>query len=628
MFDRIAAKRPEREPPKKAARQQRKKEKEDVPLRSPIVCVLGHVDTGKTKLLDKIRRTNVQKGEAGGITQQIGATYFPIEQLSSNITKLGGRLNVENCRMPGILMIDTPGHESFTNLRSRGSSLCDFAILVVDLMHGLEKQTLESINLLRQKRTPFIVALNKIDRIFGWAPKEYSNIADALERQDGNAVDEFNSRTNRTIVEFASEESLNARLFWENPDANTYVSLVPTSAITGEGIPDLLSLMINLCQERLTRKISVKSDAFECTVLEVKVIDGHGKTIDVILVNGTLKVGDTIVLSGFNGAIVTTIRALLTPHPMKEIRVKGEYQHHKELQGAMGIKISAPGLDDAIAGSELFRVGKGEDIEEYKDLLESDIMNINEKYVDRNSEGVCVQASTLGSLEALLEFLLQMKIPVCSINIGPVHKKDVLKAIKSLVSEHPKKEYATILAFDVVVSPEASEYAEQNGIKIFTAEIIYHLFDQFKEYVEECRTSRKKEEGAKAVFPCTLEVINGAVFNRKDPILIGVNVRKGVLKVGTPLCVPDKGNLKIGVVDSIKLQDKAIQTARAANGGVSVKIVGENNIYVGRHFDETSQIVSLLTRDSIDSLKEHFRDQMTQDDWAHVIQLKKIFGIS
>jgi len=239
---------------------------------------------------------------------------------------MNNRFPVEN-KIPGFLVIDTPGHESFTNLRSRGSSLCDIAILVVDIMHGLEQQTLESIELLRQKKCPFIIALNKIDRIYGWKAKEYNNTRDALESQKGNCMSEFGDRLNKAVLAFA-EQGFNACVYWENDDINDFVSFVPTSAITGEGLPDLITYLIYQCQERIPQQLTEKADRFECTVLEVKVIEGLGTTIDVVLVDGLLKVQDTIILQGFNGAIVTQIRALLTPHPMKEMRVKAEYIHH------------------------------------------------------------------------------------------------------------------------------------------------------------------------------------------------------------------------------------------------------------------------------------------------------------
>ena len=263
-------------------------------------------------------------------------------------------------QIPGYLVIDTPGHESFTNLRSRGSSLCDFAILVVDIMHGLEKQTLESLQLLKNKKTPFVVALNKIDRIYGWKSKEYNNVRDSLEAQDSSAKHEFKERLNKAILAFA-EQGINTALYWENNDTQSYVSLVPTSAITGEGLPDLVAYISSLCQTNFKHKLKEKED-FECSVLEVKVIEGLGTTIDVILVNGTLSVGDTIVIAGFNGPIVTTIRALLPPYPMKEMRVKGEYIHHQSIKGSMGIKISAPGFENAMAGSELYRADTDEEI--------------------------------------------------------------------------------------------------------------------------------------------------------------------------------------------------------------------------------------------------------------------------
>ena len=260
-----------------------------------------------------------------------------------------------------------------------------------------------------------------------------------------------------------NEQGFNVALYWENDSPEDTLSFVPTSAITGEGLSDLIYNLCNMGQTAEREKLTEK-DVFECTVLEVKVIEGHGTTIDVVLVNGILKVGDTIVISGLNGPIRTNIRALLTPYPMKEMRVKGEYQHHNKIKGAMGIKISAPGLDAAIAGSELFKCANEEEVQDAIDCIQGDLVDILEKYVDKTREGVCVQASTIGSLEALLEFLYQSQIPVSAVNIGPVHKKDVLKAMKNTTAANEKanKEYACLLAFDVKVMPDAEQFAEEN----------------------------------------------------------------------------------------------------------------------------------------------------------------------
>jgi translation initiation factor 5B len=410
--------------------------------------------------------------------------------------------------LPGFLVIDTPGHESFTNLRTRGSSLCDMAVLVVDIMHGLEQQTLESMQLLRQRNTPFCIALNKIDRLNQWKSTQNMNTRDTLDNQNYATKSHFEDQLKKTILAF-NEQGLNVALYWLNTSPDDTLSFVPTSAITGEGLSDL---MFQLCrmgqeQEEIRKKLEEK-DEFECTVIEVKVIEGHGTTIDVVLINGVLKVGDTIVISGLNGPISTKIRALLTPHPMKEMRVKGDYMHHKSIKGAMGIKISAPDMDHAIAGSQLFRCENEAEVEEAKQSISDDLIDILEKYVDKTQEGVAVQASTIGSLEALLEYLYQQKIPVAAVNIGPVHKKDILKCIKSTSAggERQHKEYATILCFDVKVTQEARDFAEEEGIKVFTADIIYHLFDSFTEYVKQCRDERKGDQGRLAVFPCILEV--------------------------------------------------------------------------------------------------------------------------
>lgn len=497
-------------------------------LRSPICCILGHVDTGKTKLLDKIRQTNVQEGEAGGITQQIGATYFPVDALEAK-TAVVNKDNDFEFKVPGLLVIDTPGHESFTNLRSRGSSLCNIAILVVDIMHGLEPQTLESMRLLRDRKTPFIVALNKIDRLYGWKKIDNNGFQESMALQNKGVQNEFRDRLEKTRLAFA-EQGFNSELYCENKSLAKNVSLVPTSAHTGEGIPDMLKLLVSLTQERMTNKLMYLSEV-ECTVLEVKVIEGLGTTIDVVLSNGVLREGDRIILCGINGAIATNIRALLTPAPLKELRLKSQYVHNQECKASLGVKIAANDLEHAIAGSRLLVVGPGDDEEDIEEEVMSDIENLLSK-VSKTGRGVSVQASTLGSLEALLEFLKVSKIPVANISIGPVYKRDVMSAGIML---EKAKEYAVMLCFDVKVDKEAQEYADREGIKIFTADIIYHLFDDFTKHMAQLAEQKKEDSKLLAVFPCVLNQV--AVFNKKDPIVIGVDVVEGNLRLLTPIAV-------------------------------------------------------------------------------------------
>ncbi|CAZ85219.1 unnamed protein product [Tuber melanosporum] len=594
-------------------------------LRSPICCILGHVDTGKTKLLDKIRQTNVQEGEAGGITQQIGATYFPMDAIKQKtaVVNKDGKMEF---KVPGLLVIDTPGHESFTNLRSRGSSLCNIAILVVDIMHGLEPQTIESLNLLRDRKTPFIVALNKIDRLYDWKAIPNNGFQDSLAKQKKSVQNEFKDRLEKTIVAF-QENGLNAALFYENKNVGKYVSFVPTSAHTGEGIPDMLKLLVTLTQQRMAGKLMYLSE-LESTVLEVKVIEGLGTTIDVILSNGVLREGDRIVMCGLNGPISTNIRALLTPQPLKELRIKSQYVHHKEVKAALGVKIAANDLEHAIAGSRLLVVGPDDDEEDLEMEVMSDLEQLFSK-VSKSGAGVAVQASTLGSLEALLAFLKSSSIPVSTISIGPVYKRDVMRA-GTMLEKH--KEYAVMLCFDVKVDKEAQAYADEVGVKLFTAEIIYHLFDAFTAYKKEMSEQRKRESAANAVFPCILNPV--AVFNKKDPIVVGVDVVEGSLRIGTPIAAVKKNpitgemeTISLGRVTSIELNHKAIPICKRGQPSVAVKIEGPNQPLYGRQLEEKDTLYSLISRVTIDTLKTHFREEVPKDDWQLIINLKRIFNV-
>jgi translation initiation factor 5B len=422
---------------------------------------MGHVDTGKTKLLDKIRKTNVQEGEAGGITQQIGATYFEKKTLETQTAKLNETEKVD-LTVPGMLVIDTPGHESFSNLRSRGSSLCDVAILVVDLMHGLEQQTIESLTMLRNRGVPFVVALNKVDRCYAWKTCKDAPIRDALKVQAEGTVSEFRSRATEAKVQL-QEQGVNSNLYWEMGDEDwtnsDFIPLVPTSAITGEGVQDILLLLCQIAQRKLWEKLMWCAN-LQATVLEVKAIDGLGMTVDVLVVNGFLREGDKAVFCTLDGPIITEIRGLLTPPPSREMRIKSEYIHHKEVKGALGVKVIGNNLDKVMAGTPVLIVGPGDEEEDIKAEVMSDLTKLEDK-LSTDKQGVLVQASTLGALEALLQFLREdtkPPIPVSAIGIGTIHKRDVTKI--SVMNEKGHPEYATILAFDVPIEREAREHAQ------------------------------------------------------------------------------------------------------------------------------------------------------------------------
>ena len=598
-------------------------------LRCPIVVIMGHVDTGKTKLLDKIRKTNVQEGEAGGITQQIGATYFEKKTLETQTARLNA-VEKFDLKVPGMLVIDTPGHESFTNLRSRGSSLCDVAILVVDLMHGLEQQTIESLNMLVKRGVPFVVALNKVDRCYGWKTCKDTPIREALKEQAEGTLSEFRSRMMEAKVQLA-ENGVNSNLYWEMGDDDwsnsDFIPLVPTSAVTGEGVQDVLLLLCQMAQRKITEQIMWHAN-LQCTVLEVKAIDGLGMTVDVLVVNGYLREGDKAVFCTLDGPIVTEIRGLLTPPPSREMRIKSEYIHHKEVKGALGVKVIGNGLEKVMAGTPVMVVGPDDEEEDIKAEVMSDLTKLEDK-LSTDKVGVLVQASTLGALEALLQFLREETkppIPVSAIGIGTIHKRDVTRI--SIMNEKGHPEFATILAFDVEVEKEAREHAQEMGVRIMTADIIYHLFDQFTRFMDDLNERRRQEASAVAVFPSIVKILPQHIFNQKDPIIVGCEIVEGILKVGTPLCVPALDGLHVGKVESIESNGREQETARKGMS-VAVKIVNETNptITYGRQFDATNMLYSTLTRASIDALKAHFKDQLENEDWRLVIKLKKVFNI-
>ncbi|CDS40814.1 eukaryotic translation initiation factor [Echinococcus multilocularis] len=591
-------------------------------LRSGVICVLGHVDTGKTKILDKLRNTNVQDREAGGITQQIGATNVPRENIIRS-TQMCKYFTGDDLKMPGLLIIDTPGHESFTNLRVRGSSLCDFAILVVDIMHGIEEQTKESIRILLSRKTPFVVALNKIDRLYQWRSYPNLPVKEVLAKQDDVTINDFNLRFKEVVQHFALME-LNVKLFYENTNPSEFISMVPTSAHSGDGMGDLLAFMCKEMQRRLYKRLTF-SEELKASVMEVKETVGLGTSLDVIVVNGRIREGDTIVLAGQEGAIVTTVRSILMPAPMSELRVKGTYEHLKEVVGAQGVKLIARDLEKALAGLPLYVARDLAEELYFKDEV-SRGLKAALKGIAVSPVGVYVVASTLGSLESLLTYLKSVNIPYSGISIGTVHKKDVMKA--SIMVERDRK-WAVILAFDVKVDRDAQKMANEVGVQIFTANIIYHLQTRMEEYVEALMRENRKKHANQAVFPVKLRILPDMVFNKRAPIVVGVHVEAGLLREGTPICVPSRDNVLLGKVFSIEFNHKAIQEARTGQE-VCVRIdpiEGETPKLYGRHFDHTDLLISKISRDSIDIVKEFYRNDLNKEDWKLIIELKKMLSI-
>jgi translation initiation factor 5B len=386
----------------------------------------------------------------------------------------------------------------------------------------------------------------------------------------------------------------------------------------------LIDVTQTICAKRITYTRDLK-----CTVMEVKTIEGLGKTVDAILVNGRIKNGDTVVLGGQNGPITTTIRQILIPPENKDLRVKQSWQKRSIVKGATGVKILGRGdeMDKSLAGLPLYVARQDDEVEYFKGLLEQEI-KVALKSIKTYSEGVYVQASTLGSLEALLEYLRSQKVKYANINIGPINRKDIMKASSML--DHNEK-YGVVLGFDVPVTREAEEQANsfKPPIKIFTAKIIYHLTDMFDKYREDLKKRKQEEVKDVAIFPAKMQILPECVFRKRDPIVVGVKITAGQLRVGAPIVVPAKENLLIGAISSIEVNSNPVGMAKSGEE-VCIKIdntTGDAPRLIGRHFEIQDELVTKISRDGIDALKEWFRDDMTQQDWKLCVELKRTFAI-
>jgi translation initiation factor 5B len=598
-------------------REMSKEARSDKRLRQPIVVVLGHVDHGKTTLLDKIRRTAIAASEAGGITQHIGASLVPAEVIEKIAEPLKKLIPIK-LKIPGLLFIDTPGHELFSNLRKRGGSVADFAILVVDVMEGFQPQTYEALEILKERRVPFLVAANKIDRIYGWRPHPDEPYIFTIKKQDPRVVAELERRV-YDIVGKLYEEGIPAELFTRIKDFTKAVAVVPVSAKTGEGIPELLAVLAGLTQQYLRKRLRYAEGPAKGVVLEVKEQPGLGATIDAIIYDGTIKVGDKIVVGGKNGPIVTTVRALLMPKPLQELRHKStEFVNVKEVHAAAGVRIAAPGLDEVLAGSPLFVVEKDEEIEKIKESVRSEIEEI---LVRTDKVGVVVKADTLGTLEALVSALKRRNVPVRIADIGPVSKTDVIEA-EAVRKTDPY--LGVILAFNVKVLPEAREAARASGVKIFEEKVIYRLIEEYEEWVRKQKEEERRKALDQLVRPGKFRILPGYVFRRSEPAIVGIEVLGGIIKPGYPV-MNEKGR-RLGVIKAIKERDRSLPEARP---GMAVAISIEGKVLIGRHVDEGDVVYTDVPADHAMKLITEFRDLISDDEidvLKEIVDIKRKIG--
>ena len=509
-------------------------------IRQPIVAVLGHVDHGKTTLLDYIRGSCVAEREAGAITQHIGATEVPVETIYHIC---GNLLKNKKFKIPGLLFIDTPGHFAFTTLRARGGALADLAILIVDINEGMMQQTEESIEILKKYRTPFVVAANKIDAITGWK-KVGGVISQRLARQNERVQREFDEKFYK-LVGNLYERGFSADRYDRIKDFTKNVAIVPISAKTGEGVPELLMILIGLAQRFLEHQLMTEESEAEGTVLEVKEEKGLGTTIDAIIYNGIIREGDKIVIGGKREPFVTNIRALLKPKPLDEIRDPSDrFMNVKEAHAACGIKIAAPNLENTFAGAPL-KVVKN---------LEEDIKKINREMsidIKGEDEGIILKADAIGSIEALYYMLKEKGIPVRKAEVGDISKRDIVEA---QTNADPLNRL--VLGFNVKILPEVEDTGE---VTVITDKIIYHLLEELDEWRERRKKELEEEKRKEITHPGMILFLPDFTFRVSKPAIVGVRVLAGEIRPGQKL-IRDDGK-PVGKIKSIQAEKHTIQKA-------------------------------------------------------------------
>jgi len=554
-------------------------------IRQPVVSVLGHVDHGKTKLLDRIRGTSVQAREAGAITQHIGATEVPIEHIYKVCKQLiapGKKFDV-----PGLLFIDTPGHHSFVTLRARGGSLADLAVLVIDIREGLMPQTIESIHILRQYKTPFVIAMNKVDTIDGWISEEGRPFIISEKQQTPYAKQMFEDRLYSIIAQL-SEEGIYADRYDRIDDFTKNVALVPISAKEGEGVPDLLLVLIGLAQRFLEKQLDKGEGPGKGTILEIKEEKGLGKTLDMILYSGSIKKGDTVALGTRGQPVVTKIKAILKPKPLDEIRdPRDRFDSVPVLHAAAGVKIACQNVEGVIAGAPILVV-KNEKDPAIKSLVEESSVKI-----ETSENGITIKADAIGSLEALAFEAKANNIPIRKYGVGEITRRDIVEAA------YGDKKNCVLLGFNATLSKDAeAELVNHPELKVMTNQIVYQLIEDYLEWVDDTKKQNEGDKRAEFSFPAKFKILPNCIFRASKPAIIGVRVLAGKIRPGENLIGPDGRDC--GRIKSIHTGE---DTLKEANQGDEVA-VGIDGVTAGRQINEEDIIYVDLIGSSIKPLQE------------------------
>lgn len=581
-------------------------------IRQPIVAVLGHVDSGKTSLLDRIRGTGVQEREAGGITQHIGASFLPDDIIQKRCGHLYDKLGKAETKIPGVLVIDTPGHEVFTNLRARGGSAADIAILVVDVNRGFQPQTNESLKILQSRKVPFVVALNKADQISGWKTTDTAYITQAIKEQPPSIQTDLDQKI-YDVVGTLSVLGYQSEAFYRVQDFKKEIAIVPISARSGVGIPELLAVLVGLTQQYLKNRLDQEEKSTRGIVLEVNDEVGIGPAANIILVDGSMTKNDTILVAKRDSVIITKPKAILLPKPLDEMRdPRDKFKPVDEVQAAAGIKIASPDLDGVLPGSTVYVAKNESEISEYKKAIEAEMKSV---FIDTQTDGVIIKCDTIGSLEAISEMLKRQQIPISKADIGSVNRRDVMEA--KAVKENDRH-LGIILAFNVKTLPDALDEAEDNHIRIFNDKVIYSLIDNYTAWVED-DTLHEEDAVFSEITPIAkFTFLKGFVFRNNDPAVFGIRVDVGTLRQKVNF-MNEKGK-KIGQVHQLQEDKKTVQSVKAG-AEVACSVQG---ITIGRQIHEEDVFFTLPHSHEAKKLLQKFSHKLSSEEYALLNQIVEI----
>jgi translation initiation factor 5B len=589
--------------------------------RAPICTAIGAVDAGKTTLLDRLRNTHVQDKEAGGITQKIGVTFFTQDVLS----QLSKSLN-KPIFIPGLLLVDTPGHDCFTNQRLSGIEISDLVIVVIDIFKGIEPQTIEILKLLKKNKTPFCVAANKVDRLYKWSPptpnaKNLRSLKISLTKQSEYVKKLLDEKLTELVIQFA-ESGLNALPYYKNTDPKTFISIIPVSSKTGEGIPDLVLLLDLLTKKFMKKKIEWTPNSNAHGFILEKMKDKlAGDFYTIVLTNGTLNHGDMILAQAENGEVIDCkIKQLMIPKEGVEIKDNYHFDYIRQADQAKSYLIRLD-TDATIMSASKFHCYT---VDEKQNLIDEMVERYSKKQeLVMNKEfktpGIQLCTPTLGTAEALYRLCTSHKIPISGITIGNLNKKILMKATVTREIIRPEtveekiyyNRYNCVIVFEKDVPAEMEKMAIQSKIKLIHHDIIYRLIEGYEAFCQE--SNEKLQTMHPNLLPrCELKVLSQFIFMKRNPILMGVKVVKNKLYPNMIIqaCTetkPHKRQCILGKVVSVQKNNKTLQEAETGEE-VCVKFVplaNSGKIPEYNHdFNENSRLVSYYTKEELELFRK------------------------